>query len=237
MKKALLAVLVVAAFGMCVAPAFAGQITLAESDGNHPTLTFASDGLGGFTLKIGAFTQGTATDDLGGGSGFYSIVQSGGTITGVATAGCTAASCTFNVTQTPSTNLNFYYGSTGPGGKDAGFLAGQLNLVSLTQTPSGKTGVFNESLVVNLTNIPGVCASVSGACSLAGAFSAGGEVQLTLRFTSTKSLFNTAGTELAFISTGSVTPVLPEPGSLAMLGSGLICLGGVVRRRSTSKAD
>jgi hypothetical protein len=171
---------------------------------------------------------------LGGGSGYYSIVQSGGTITGAATAGCSSLTCTFNITQTPATNLTFYYGVNGPGGKDASYLAGQLNLVALTQTPSGKSGVFNEALVVNLTNIPATCASVSGSCSLAGSFAAGGMVQLTLHFTSTKNLYSNAGTELAYISTGSVQPAtLPEPTSLALLGSGLVGLAGFGRFKSS----
>ena len=234
MKRALLAVLALTTLGLCSLPAFAGQITLAESDNNHPTLTFTANGTGGFSLVIGAFTQGTATDDLGGGSGYYSIAQSGGSITGTATAGCSSLTCTFNITQTPPTNLTFYYGVHGPNGKDAGYLAGQLNLVSLTQTPSGKSGVFNEALVVNLTNIPSTCASVSGPCSLAGAFAAGGEVQLTLHFTSTKNLYSNAGTELAYISTGSVQPAtLPEPTSLALLGSGLVGLAGFGRFKSS----
>jgi hypothetical protein len=233
MKRALLAVLAVTILGLCAAPAFAGQITLQESDNNHPTLTFAADGAGNFSLKIGTYTQGGASDDLGGGSGYYSIVQSGGTITGAATSGCNSTSCTFNITQTPTTNLTFYYGVNSPNGKDASYLAGQLNLVSLTQTPSGKSGIFNESLVVNLTNIPATCAAASGSCSLAGTFAAGGEVQLTLHFTSTKSLYNNAGTELAYISTGSVQPAsLPEPTSLALLGSGLVGLAGFGRFKS-----
>jgi hypothetical protein len=78
------------------------------------------------------------------------------------------------------------------------------------------------------------CAAASGPCSLATAFAAGGEVQLTLHFTSTKNLFSNAGAELAYISTGSVQPAtLPEPTFLALLGSGLLGLAGLGRFKSS----
>jgi hypothetical protein len=240
MKKAALVITVVALFAICAVPAFAGQqITLSDSGsnndankGNTPTLIFTSNGAGGFSLSIKAGTYGIATDSLQGffEQGNYSIIQNGGTISGV----FNSMTGLFDITQSPSSNITFYYGQNGTDGTDGGLLVGDLQLVSLQQTASSKSGVFNEALVVNLTNIATDCANLGDACALISFFGGGnGSVQLTLHFTSTTDLeTNTIkGKTLgAYISTGSVTPQsLPEPSSLALLGTGLLSLGGAIR--------
>ena len=220
---------------LVAAPAFAGQVTLGASGTNGglansptPTLHFTSNGGGNFTLTISTpaspnTTNGVASDTFGGAveNGYYSIVQTSGSITGSFNSGTGL----FDITQTPSSNIMFYYGDNAPGGNDGAFLSGLLQLVSLQQTASTKSGVFNEALVVNLTSI-----DPSG--SLMPYFSSGnGLVQLTLHFSSTTNLMTAAsGTKLtAYISTGSVVPA-PEPASLVMLGTGLVAIAGLTRK-------
>ena len=219
MKRALLVVCGLAILALCAAPAFAGtidtndQITLNPSPAK--SFIFTGNGAGGFSLNLAnvigsASGIGTLTS-----SGKYSINQNGATIN---SAGSCGTGC-FNISQTG--DLLFAYGSTTTNGS---LLTGNLQLVSITQTPSTKSGVFNEQLVVNLTITGG---------SLSGKFTTGnGILQLTLDFTSTQSLGTLGNGKNLFaqIHTGSVNPLsLPEPGSLALFGSGLLGLGGLVR--------
>jgi hypothetical protein len=219
MRKVLLALCSLAILALCSVPVFAGsidttdQITLASSP--NDSFVFTGNGSGGFSLNLvnvigNAVGQGSLD-----GHGRYSISQNGAVITSGTSCG---AGC-YNINQ--SADLIFKYGSTATNGS---LLTGDLQLLNITQTPSTKSGVFNEALVVDLTITGG---------SLASKFAGGtGILQITLLFTSSESLSSLKSKQIldAAIHDGTVNPLLlPEPGSLALLGTGLVSLGGVVR--------
>lgn len=148
---------------------------------------------------------------FGGAFGAYSITQTGA-ITGTF-LGLVGGADTWTITQ--ANPLKFVFGS---------FLTGNLQLVSLIQSSS--SGVFNEALVANLTNLGG---------SLASDFtSAGGIASITIQFTSPTNLAGIGvGTDAAAIATGNIQPT-PEPGTMVLLGSGILGLGGYLRRKAKS---
>jgi hypothetical protein len=102
-------------------------------------------------------------------------------------------------------------------------LSGTLNLVDLSQTFN--SGSIDNVLVANLTGLSG---------ALASSFGGTGTVQVTIDLTGVGFLPTLAApSSLAPISHGSITPTspTPEPASLLLLGSGLLSIGGLLRRR------
>lgn len=218
MRNAFRLVCLIAILGACVASAFAGTIDTQDQITLGPTpqtsFVFTGEKGGGFSLNLAGVMGAAVGQGSLASTGHYSINQNGASIT---SGGSCGTGC-FSLNQ--SAPLIFKYGSTATNGS---LLTGDLQLVSINQTPSTKSGVFNEALVVDLTITGG---------SLAGKFTGGsGVLQITLLFTSTQNLGSLAFGKVldAGIHSGSVNPLLPEPGSLALLGTGLVSLGGVVR--------
>ena len=212
MRKALLALSVLAVLMTVVSTATAqNQITLGGTVAN--SLTFTGEGSGNWTLTFaGGSLSGTAfgTGTLNSGPDTYTISQSGVTITGTY-----LGSDTWSIAQSGS--LAFCYGGCGA----AGLLTGNLQLISLAQTSS--TGTFNESLAANLTGLGGSLASLLGG---------GAVLSITIDFSTPTDLSSLppGATLGARISSGELYST-PEPASMVLVGSGLILLGGFVRRR------
>jgi len=219
MKKSAVAFTLVAMLVLLALPVFAGsidttdQITLAASPAN----SFVFTGLGptgNFSLSLVNVLGAASGIGTLASSGFYSIAMNGSSL---ASGGSCGVGC-FLINQ--SKPLLLAYGSNYTNGS---LLTGALQLLSIDQSSSGKSGVFNDSLLVNLT--------VTGG-SLATHFSgSSGVVQLTLLFGTTQELATIMkGQHLyASIHSGAVNPLtLPEPASLALVGSGLLSLGGVI---------
>jgi hypothetical protein len=214
MRKMLLALSVLALLTTAVSTATAqNQIALGDSASN--SLTFTSTGAGGWTLSLtpnplncSGKNDCSATGEAGWSaiSGTYSINQNGVTITGTPVSGQTGY---WTITQSGA--MLFSIGSE---------LTGNLYLLNLAQT--GKTGAFNYDLAANLTITGGSLASLVGN---------GAECQLDIEFDSSTALgsLKSGQTLGARISSGEIDAT-PEPGSMALVGIGLL-LGGIVLRR------
>lgn len=129
----------------------------------------------------------------------------------------------YDVADSNPNGIAFCYGGNGPV-CDGTLLTGNLDLLTVQQTPNTNTGTFNTFSVANLTNVGG---------SLASALGAQGVVTVKINFASNTDLsllFGSTDSISGTMNDGSITPT-PEPSSMLLMGSGLVALGGMLRRK------
>lgn len=211
----------------------AAQSGISLEGGAGQSVTFTGQGSGTNTIGV---TLGSCTS----GSCSLTGTESGsGSLSSSGTFDITSAANSIMLTPSSSTSGLYAVSASSPinfsltgtaGGQSGTLLSGTLNLVDFYQQPgpgnSGSMiGSFNASMTANMTISGGIFASQFS--------SAGAVAQLNVQFNSPVAISTLEGTNLSQVSTmisSSITPT-PEPSSLLLFGSGLLMLGGVLRRR------
>jgi PEP-CTERM motif len=226
-KKVLLMSVAVLLMAMVATNAGAQNVINLNSDYGVTPLTFtAGGGIGQSVMTVGSCTLGLACVTAGASSsgifgtnvGFYSLSFAAASPITITSTG----NGNFSVAQNGNNSIGFqFYSLANMTGTD--FLTGNLQLLSMQQTANSQTGSFDEHLAANLTGLGG---------SLASFFSpAGGIARINVEFTSAVNLaMLSGGTATGYVSASDITPT-PEPSSIALLGSGLLAIGGYLRRR------
>jgi hypothetical protein len=177
------------------------------------TLNFQRKCIGGDTLK------GVATGDGGfaGANGFYTLTGPGLT-TGTLT-GCLGTTCSWTLSTASPYNFTFTQFKNGTG---TDYLNGTIKMLALTEVPNGK--LFSETITLDLT--------VTGG-TLAQLFTDNhGNVVFNVQTQTTLSLKDSpAGRGIQGILQSGDMSQAPEPGTMALLGSGFLLVGGFLRRK------
>jgi len=222
MRKLLITLSVLAVLAIAVSTAIAqNQITLG---GSTNSMTFTSTGSTTWSLSLpsgGLTGSANGTGTLLSGPDPYTITQgSGVTIKGTETS---PTSNLWNISQSGA--LGFCYDGCGSGS----LLTGNLSLLDLSQSSTGASGTFNDALKANLALTGGTLEKFFGSNAV---------LSISIDFAAPVSLSGLAtGASLgATISSAELYPTTtPEPASMVLVGSGLLLLGGLVRRRRTAR--
>ena len=234
MRSLLLTLLAVATVAFMLPNALA-QDNISLTQETSGTLAF-EEGVGGnFTFnlcgKINNLTKECMSGDtlMGGGiatgfpgspyKGVY-VLNGNATQTGTF-GGCVGTTCNWTLS---GGGLNFNFCQTGSCATD--WLSGTLTMTSLTEVPNGH-GLFNETIALTLSNIGGI---------LGPDFqSHNGVVTFSVTTQTTVSLAKSPnGRDIQGVVEGGDLQSTPEPGTMALLGSGFLLVGGFLRRKFTA---
>ena len=192
------------------------QITL----GQNIAVDFSSAG-GGATMSF-SFASGCCSgsawlQNSGTQAGSYTMSFSGGTPTLGSQTVIPGFGSTYLVNMNGAT-LNFHFTL----GSD--YLNGTINLASMSSTAG------------NMVTFYGTFTPTSASGVLYDLWLAYGPLASTAQIgvttaQSVDTIFNNGGTTQGTNSSGHILTPVPEPASIAMLGSGLLALGGIVKRR------
>ena len=220
MKRLCLALAVVAVVALAALPqiARADEIGIGGAAG---TISFTSNGDGTLSFSTSGFTAGSPLATFQSPTG---TPQDSGGATFGAMSGTTGVE-SLGIFPLTGVTESFTFTS----GTDSDVLAGTITWVGIKDGTTSPQFDVNSTLSVT---------SVSGDSTFVNDFPKGStaEVDFTIAnptsgLTLTDLAGKTAGTSESFsFSAGQVTPV-PEPGTLALFGSGLIGVAGLIRRK------
>lgn len=226
MRSVLVALATIVVFFTVTSASAQSNIVLGTST---TQLEFLSTGAGGFNLfscslvHNGKCTagpvQGKATGEgqVFGNNGFYAI-SNATPVKGTLTNGVNCVICKWTLTG----SMNFTFTSKINGG-GTDWLNGTFSLQSMTQTKNIIGSSFNQTLVVNFTPTGG---------TLLNFFVNNPTIELNIGFTTARSIANDPKGNMRFgwITNGNLTAT-PEPGTMALLGSGFLLVGGYLRKK------
>jgi hypothetical protein len=186
-----------------------GNFTLGLCD----SLNGAKKCVGGDTVIGGATGTGTFLGD----NGFYTLT--GNALTTGTFTGCVGTTCSWTLSTASPLSFKFTQGKFG-GGTD--FLNGTLQMIGLTEVPNGK--LFSETITLELTVTGGTLASLFTDNHGNVIFNVQSETTLSLAKSP-----NGRGIQ-GILESGDMSEA-PEPGTMALLGSGFLLVGGFLRRK------
>ncbi|HET9783402.1 MAG TPA: PEP-CTERM sorting domain-containing protein [Terriglobales bacterium] len=221
------------ALALALGVACTAQSSIQLNGGAGQTVTFSGQGSGsqaiGVSLGSCNIVGHCTLSGTGSGSG---ALQSSGDFTLKSSADSILLNSNGNggYTATASAPIQFNLEGTASG-QTGTLLSGTLNLLNFTQASGSSQGSFNSNLAANLDLTGGLLANIFTA--------SGGVLSLNVQFPTSVNISTLVGTNLSLASSlsasgaGGISPT-PEPGTLALVGAGLLILGAGLRLRRHS---
>jgi hypothetical protein len=191
---------------------------LGAGNPNELSINLGNQSLANFVLAGRAVGTGAAALPLNASAPYKIVTPTADAIT-ASLASVGPLLTTFNIAQ--SAPEAFSWGNNGS------LLTGTFNLIDFTQAAALGTGTFNDTGIFNMTITGGSEAAVFGGTNAS--------IDLVLKFTSNShtaltNLLGTTNSQKANLSSGEILPT-PEPATLSLLGTGLLAISYVTRRR------